>query len=56
MSEASTQATTKALEFFKDWSNYLLVTTVAALGWVADSAHFSAGGFRLSSRVISYRL
>ena len=23
----------KALEFFKDWSNYLLVTTVAALGW-----------------------
>src|SRR5690348_13475690 len=26
----------KALEFFKDWSNYLLVTTVAALGWVAS--------------------
>jgi hypothetical protein len=25
----------KALEFFKDWSNYLLITTVAALGWVA---------------------
>ncbi len=25
----------KALEHFKDWSNYLLVTTVAALGWVA---------------------
>ncbi len=25
----------KALEFFKDWSNYLLVTTVASLGWVA---------------------
>jgi uncharacterized membrane protein len=24
-----------ALGFFKDWSNYLLVTTVAALGWVA---------------------
>jgi hypothetical protein len=24
----------KPLEFFKDWSNYLLVTTVAALGWV----------------------
>ena len=22
----------KALEYFKDWSNYLLVTTVAA-GW-----------------------
>ena len=29
----------KALEFFKDWSNYLLVTTVAALGWVASANH-----------------
>jgi len=27
---------TKALEFFKDWTNYLLVTTVAAVGWVAE--------------------
>lgn len=26
----------KALEFLKDWSNFLLVTTVAALGWVAN--------------------
>ncbi len=25
----------KALDHFKDWSNYLLVTTVAAMGWVA---------------------
>ena len=25
----------KAIDMFKDWSNYLLVTTVAALGWVA---------------------
>ena len=24
----------KALEFFKDWTNYLLVTTVAAVGWL----------------------
>lgn len=24
-----------SLGFFKDWSNYLLVTTVAALGWIA---------------------
>ena len=32
----------KLLEFFKDWSNYLLVTTVAALGWViADKPSFS---------------
>ncbi|QSB02666.1 hypothetical protein JWZ98_06940 [Methylomonas sp. EFPC1] len=26
----------KSLEYFKDWSNYLLVSTVAALGWVAS--------------------
>jgi hypothetical protein len=25
---------TSALGFFKDWTNYLVVTTVAALGWV----------------------
>ena len=25
----------QGLGFFKDWTNYLLVTTVAALGWVA---------------------
>src|SRR5436190_14452473 len=25
----------KALDCFREWSNYLLVTTVAALGWVA---------------------
>ena len=25
----------KAMEFLKDWSNYLLVTTVAAIGWVS---------------------
>jgi hypothetical protein len=25
----------KALDAFKDWTNYLLVTTVAALGWAA---------------------
>jgi hypothetical protein len=31
----------KGLEFFKDWSNYLLVTTVAALGWVTTSQHLT---------------
>jgi hypothetical protein len=25
----------QSLGYFKDWTNYLLVTTVAALGWVA---------------------
>jgi hypothetical protein len=32
-----------ALGAFKDWSNYVLVTTVAALGWVSnskDAPHF----------------
>lgn len=28
----------KSLESSKDWSNYLLVTTVAALGWMAKDA------------------
>ena len=31
----------KALEWFKDWSNYLLVTTVAATGWVAYDKNIS---------------
>ena len=26
-----------AIKSFKDWSNYLLVTTVAALGWVTTN-------------------
>jgi hypothetical protein len=26
----------KALDAFKDWSNYLLITTVAALGWTVE--------------------
>jgi hypothetical protein len=30
-----TDKLTKALEFFKDWTNYLLITTVAAIGWTA---------------------
>ena len=34
----------KALDAFKDWSNYLLLTTVAAVGWTAgkDAASFSS--------------
>lgn len=32
----------KALEFFKDWSNFLLVTTVAALGWASTERHVLA--------------
>ena len=36
MPQPDTDKKSKALEFFKDWSNYLLVTTVAAIGWVAE--------------------
>ncbi len=35
-----------ALEFFKDWSNYLLVTTVAALGW--SSTHYTPSFLKLA--------
>ena len=39
----------KALEFFKDWTNYLLVTTVAALGWVTKPGlDFSPPGLKLA--------
>jgi hypothetical protein len=44
--EASEKAAAEALTAFKDWSNYLLVTTVAAVGWIATdqtiSTHFIA--------------
>jgi hypothetical protein len=42
----STEQYTKALE--KDWSNYLLITTTAALGWVATTgSDFSIPGIPL---------
>ena len=42
----------KAIEYFKDWSNYLLVTTVAALGWVATkNLPFFSPWMRLSCMV-----
>ena len=39
MAKQVTDANTKALEFFKDWSNYLVVTTVAAVGWIATGSN-----------------
>ncbi len=35
--DANIEQRLKALDSFKDWSNYMLVTTVAALGWVASN-------------------
>jgi len=39
MNETPPDQLTTALKFFKDWTNYLLVTTVAALGWAAEGTH-----------------
>jgi hypothetical protein len=43
-----TEQKLKALEAFKDWSNYLLITTVAALGWTAskDALSFLTPGMK----------
>jgi len=38
----------KALEWFKDWSNYMLITTVAALGWVAAAPVYHGWGRRIT--------
>jgi hypothetical protein len=36
-----------ALQAFKDWSNYLLITTVASVGWIASSnVRFHSGALR----------
>jgi hypothetical protein len=44
----ATEQKLKALDSFKDWSNYLLVTTVAALGWTAgkDAGTFCSPSMR----------
>lgn len=43
----------KALEWFKDWSNYLLITTVAALGWVAVKGQTVAAEVCISAVVVA---
>jgi hypothetical protein len=49
--EASMSGELKALEFFKDWTNYLLVTTVAAVGWlgVKEGIIHASRGWRIAS-------
>jgi hypothetical protein len=42
----------EALKAFKDWSNYLLVTTTVALGWVANDKGNSGGGSAGRHRVL----
>jgi biotin transporter BioY len=43
----------KALEHFKDWSNYLLLTTVAAMGWIIDSKAANPHSFLWVACVLS---
>lgn len=43
MSKPDVEQLTASLGFFKDWTNYLLVTTVAALGWVAAKSPILGG-------------
>ena|SRR5438132_1377604 len=46
----------KALDSFKDWSNYLLVTTVAALGWTSTKAVLSSSPRLKSLAIASFAL
>ena len=39
----------KALEFFKDWSNYLLIATTGALGWIAKDDVLSSSQLKSPS-------
>jgi hypothetical protein len=44
----STEQKLRALDSFKDWSNYLLLATTAAVGWTAskDAATFLTSGMK----------
>lgn len=44
----------KALEWFKDWSNYLLVTTVAAAGWVASNDNIFSSSWLKAACIWSF--
>jgi hypothetical protein len=54
MTDPSLELSLKAMESFKDWSNYMLVTTVAALGWVAKQSddHRNSGWYKFWYRVV----
>jgi hypothetical protein len=48
MSNGQPNLQLEALRHFKDWSNYLLVTTVISLGWVSTGADLPFWAFSLS--------
>jgi hypothetical protein len=49
MNGQSTDAQTRALEFFKDASIYALLATLALLAWVSSGVEFSNDGLRLTA-------
>jgi hypothetical protein len=49
MNGQSTDAPTKALEFFKDASVYALLATIALLAWVSSGVEFTNEALRLSA-------
>lgn len=52
----STSSSEAALGHFKDWSNYLLVTTVAALGWVAHKEALDSSPVFKNICIVSFAL
>lgn len=49
MNGQAVDAQTKALEFFKDVSLYLLIVTMLLLAWIASGVEFSSDVLRLCS-------
>jgi hypothetical protein len=56
MAEQATDPKTKALEFFKDWSNYLLVTTVAAVGWIGGTDYVFSSAWTRAVCILAFSL
>src|SRR5579859_6505062 len=46
----------KPLEYFKDWSNYLLITTVGAVGWVASATTKPGPAWIYQACLVSFAL
>jgi hypothetical protein len=49
MNGQTTDAQTKALEFVSSANSYLLLATIALLGWVASGVEFSTDALRLAA-------
>ena len=49
MNGSPSDAQAKALEFVNNASSYVLLATIALLGWVASGVEFSNDGLRVAS-------